>query len=115
MQNKAKNAKNKHEGFAAMEADQKDHYYCMTLANYFYSDIVNNIREVNKDYKYALEGEDMVYTFINNQPENIFTGSGSAYYNKKQSKLVVWWMLMSVNFMNAYKGKSTRYMHIDWE
>ena len=91
----------------------------MCLALHFYQWFVehNDKLSANQRYKYIFDGDDLLSVFPRDsiQLKNKFQDEMSGEYKKHDAKLVVWWMQMALNFMNSYRGKSTRYLKLDMQ
>ena len=99
----------------------QDEYECMCFALHFYQWLVemsDGMAEPER-YLYVLRGHDLLFSFYIKpshikqlhdwQTKKIQFGYGRA----DSAKLVVWWIQMALNFMNSYRGKSTRYLTLD--
>jgi len=113
---KAKKTKDR----AHKELQIQDEFECMCLALHFYQWLAeyNDNRAQPECSNYIFKGEDLLYTFMQGKQaqDNKYTqDKGPGEYKKEDAALVVWWIQMALNFMNAYRGKCTRYLNIDLE
>lgn len=114
---KAKKTKDR----AHRELQIQDEFECMCLALHFYQWLVehNDKLQGSERYRYIFEGEDLLYVFledVDQLPEkNKYADENVGEYKKEDAKLVVWWMQMALNFMNAYRGRCTRHLKVDLE
>lgn len=103
---------------AHRELQIQDEFECMCLALHFYQWLTahNDKLERRERYKYIFHGDDLVSVFLQERDlKNRFADENAGEYKKEDAKLVVWWMQMALNFMNAYRGKCTRYLKVDTE